>query len=129
MIGLNFIANCTTSSDVDTIGAVGTYYYAIIAASQLGNSSLSNCVSVTIFVSNVSLSTILPSPNYNGSIALSWTTSPGATGYYVFRNITPIVSVTGLNFIANPIINSFNDIVGAIGTYYYAVVATNQTRQ
>ena len=47
--GLIFIANLTVCSYDDNLTSVGTYYYAVVACSSLGNSSISNCMNVTIF--------------------------------------------------------------------------------
>ena len=48
-LGLIFIANLTVCSYDDNLTSVGTYYYAVVACSSLGNSSISNCMNVTIF--------------------------------------------------------------------------------
>ena len=44
-------------SDNDSIGTVGVYYYVVIVSGDLGNSSLSNCMNVTISVSLLSILT------------------------------------------------------------------------
>ena len=123
---LNFVANTTTTSDIDTIGSIGTYYYTIVASSLFGNSSVSNNVSVTVSPPIPPLmSTISPNPNYNGSIAITWTAVSGATCYYVYRDTNPITTVGLLNFVANTTTTSDIDTIGSIGTYYYAIVASS----
>ncbi len=96
--GLNFIANQTSNSDINTIGSVGMYYYVVIAASQFGNSSLSNCVNITVSVPVVNLGSITPNPSTSSSVSLSWTTPVGTSWYYLFRDINPIVSVNWSEF-------------------------------
>ena len=124
---LNFVANTTTTSDIDTIGSIGTYYYAIVASSLFGNSSVSNNVSLCTVSPPIPplMSTISPNPNYNGSIAITWTAVSGATCYYVYRDTNPITTVGLLNFVANTTTTSDIDTIGSIGTYYYAIVASS----
>ena len=125
--GLNFIANLTTSFYTDNLSSVGTYYYAVVAGSQFGNSSVSSNVTVTISLPATPMMTpILPNPNYNGSIALSWTNLGGGVNYYLFRNTSQITTVSGLNFIANLTTSFYTDNLSSVGTYYYAVVAGSQ---
>src|SRR5271157_348754 len=111
----------------DSLPSFGTYYYVVTAVNINGKSAISNCVSVLVYFipSLPVLNTITPNPSINGSISLSWTASAGATRYYLFRATSTILSVTGLHFIANLTANSYTDVIGAVGTYYYAVIAAN----
>ena len=71
------------------------------------------------------MSTISPNPNYNGSIAITWTAVSGATCYYVYRDTNPITTVVLLNFDSNTTTTSDIDTIGSIGTYYYTIVASS----
>ncbi len=85
--GLNYIANESSNSFINTIGIVGTYYYAVIALSPYGNSSLSNCVNVNISIPIAPLFNIIfPNPTYSESINLSWTNLGSVVNYYLFRD-------------------------------------------
>ena len=121
--GLNYIANLTTNSYNETLGTVGTYYYAVVAANQFGNSSISNNVNVYVSDPVVSLSLTLPDPSVSGLISLSWTSSVGTTCVYLYRDVNPICNGTTLNYLLNTTADSYTDIITNIGIYYYAVVA------
>ena len=112
----------------DNITGYGLYYYVITAVNIDGESVISNCVSIDILLPPAAPSIILiiPNPSYTGAISLYWSASTGDNSYFVFRDINPIVSVTYLNFIANVTTISYNDTIGAVGTYYYAIIAENQ---
>ena len=100
--GLNFIANITSGNYIDNESSYGTYYYVVFVNNTYGNSSISNCVNVIVSAPIApTLNSILPNPNYNGSITLSWTNLGGGVNYYLFRNTSQITTVSGLNFIAN----------------------------
>ena len=96
--GLNLIANRTTISYNDTIRSIGTYYYVVVSASLFGNSSISNCVSVTIFPPITPIiNSIVPNTTFSGSISLIWTNTLGATRYFLFRDSKPITSTIVLS--------------------------------
>ena len=123
---LNAIATLAVNSYTDTVKTLGTYYYAIIASSDVGNSSLSNCESVTISVpTTITINAISPNPINSGSIPISWTNLGGGVNYYLYRNIIPFTTISDLNYIANISTNIYNDMIGGVGTYYYAVYATS----
>ncbi len=67
------------------------------------------------------------SPTISTTIELTWTSSPTASEYIVYRHSSAITVVnlgdaTVVNTTAG---TAFNDTVPGIGTYWYAVVATN----
>lgn len=72
------------------------------------------------------LNLISSNPSYDGSVSITWTLSLQANCYYLFQDINPILTTSGLNYIANLTTNSYNETLGTVGTYYYAVVAANQ---
>ena len=49
-------------------------------------------------VGDPTINPITPNPSTFGSISLSWTTSSGATCYYLYRDINPISSSWGRTF-------------------------------
>ncbi len=86
----------------------GAYYYIVTTVNANGESAISNCVGVLalLFPSAPIINLISPNINYNGEISISWTIPPGSADIYLYRSINPILSVTGLNFIANLTTNS-----------------------
>ena len=99
--GLPFYENLTTNSFIDTVYSTNTYYYAVMASSNLGNSSLSNCVNVTTMApATPIMNSISPNPNYTGTINLSWTDLGAGITYLIYRDINPITSTTELTPIA-----------------------------
>ncbi len=125
--GMAPIATVAINTYQDIVIINGTYYYVVIAGSYIGNSSISNCENVTIEVLlpvAPILDPILPNPDFDGVIELSWSEVGVATSYFVYRDIVPISSVDGMTPIAIESLNNYNDGVGA-GTYYYVIVANN----
>ncbi|HMF30815.1 MAG TPA: hypothetical protein VKK79_05350, partial [Candidatus Lokiarchaeia archaeon] len=74
-----------------------------------------------------SLNLITPNPNYNGHINLTWSSSPGATTYYLYRNTSSFIVTTGLTPINSTGSTSVQDTIVINGTYFYAVVAGNSS--
>jgi hypothetical protein len=73
------------------------------------------------------ISTIIPNPSSTGIINIQWNQVSGATSYRVYRatyiitsidNLTPLVLITS---------NEFQDNITINGTYYYVVVAVNNS--
>jgi len=128
------VANLTGTSWQDALSASGTYYYVVVAANATGNSSLSNCLSGLVAIpvpsgpASPTLLSVSPNPSADGKVFLSWTISPGATEYKVYRGagfITNLNSTTPL--VADLTGTSWQDALAANGTYYYVVVAANAT--
>ena len=71
------------------------------------------------------LASIIPNPDDDGIIDLYWNDLVGATIYYVYRDVSPITSVTGLMAIAAVASNTYQDKITINGTYHYVVVAGN----
>ncbi len=125
--GLEPIANSSLSNFQDTLVSNGSYYYCIVAGNLTGKGSASNCESVeVIFPPNEPfLDPITPNPNINGIISLNWSRVVGATKYYVYRDISIINSVVGINAIATVVDNNYTDTITITGDYYYTIVAGN----
>lgn len=132
--GLTPIATTTTSNYLDRLLENGTYYYRVVATNGTMNSSLSNEVSVvgqlylTMNNQDVVIKTITPNPSTDGIINLDWDDIFDATKYYVYRNTTSFIFVTGLTPIAITTISSYQDTITDNGTYYYRVIASDGTK-
>ncbi|MHA1871036.1 MAG: hypothetical protein ACTSXF_08805, partial [Promethearchaeota archaeon] len=124
------IGTNTTENYYDLPPSLGIWYYAVIANNGTGNSSVSNCVYVS--VEQIPAAPVLSqpqSPIASFSIFLNWSNVDGATGYYIFRNNAPIndTNVASLTPINNTSSTNYTDTVSAIGTYYYAIMAYNSS--
>jgi len=74
------------------------------------------------------LGPITPATSTNGTFFLSWTASPGATSYDVYRYTHPITTVNESVSLVNTVLGtSGSDTVHASGTWYYVVSATNSS--
>ncbi|MBD3350893.1 MAG: CocE/NonD family hydrolase [Candidatus Lokiarchaeota archaeon] len=123
-----------TGSDLtynDTNLSEDTYYYALIAYNDGGDSILSDCRSVVVDLpappETPVLTEIDPHSSTSGNATLSWSSIDDATGYKLFRhtneiNETSITSLTPI-YTGNNIAYEDNDLEN--GYYQYAVVAYN----
>ena len=70
---------------------------------------------------------ILPNPSYDGIIMLNWTVGLYADSHYIYRDINPISSVTGLTPIGETVglTANYTDIISEAGNYYYAIISSN----
>jgi fibronectin type 3 domain-containing protein len=124
--GATPIATTTSSSYTDTSVTAGTtYYYEVTALTGTTESVRSPEVSA-----NTSGTSTPPTPvglvatAGNGSVALSWTASTGATSYSIYRGTTS--GGEGTTSIATTTTNSYTNTGLTNGTtYYYKVSATN----
>ena len=110
----------------------GTFYYVIMANNGTHNSSISNCVNITIILYPFNeiiteLNPIIPSNDEDGTIHLEWDSIYNASSYYIFREIFPITTIDGLTPIANSSYSYYFDQISENGTYYYVIVANNGT--
>lgn len=124
-MGLSTIGAVPVTNFTDHLPSNGIYYYTIIAGNVGVNSSISNCVNVTIAVplNTPIIQSITPNPNRYGTVFLNWTMIPEAKFYYVFRSTSTITDVTGMSPIAIRSDCDFTDHISSDGSYYYAVVA------
>jgi fibronectin type 3 domain-containing protein len=124
--GATPLATVTSSSYTDSAVTNGvTYYYEITALTGATASARSS-----EYNANTSGTSIPPTPTGlvatvgNGSVALSWTASTGATSYSIYRGTTP--GGEGTTPIATATTNSYTNTGLTNGTtYYYKVAASN----
>ncbi|MHA1734548.1 MAG: fibronectin type III domain-containing protein [Promethearchaeota archaeon] len=129
------VATTTALTYEDLTTGNGTYYYVVVSENEYGNSTPSNNVSVVVAIPpppNIVptppvLEVLSPSPSPTGNVSLSWTEEKGATEYFVFREFSPIQSVAGLDYVYKTTGTSHVDLGLQNGTYYYVVVAANDT--
>jgi fibronectin type 3 domain-containing protein len=121
--------NGTTTTFTDTgLKNGSTYFYNVAANNAVGVSPDSNEVSVTPAAAGTVLAapTGLTATAGNGSVALTWTASAGATSYSIFRGTA--AGGEGSTAIAATTSSSFADSGLTNGTtYYYKVTASNAT--
>jgi fibronectin type 3 domain-containing protein len=104
-----------------------TYYYVVSTLTAAGESANSAQVAATPSASSVAPAapTSLTATPGNAVVTLTWSTSPGATGYNVKRATTSGGPYTQL---AAPSSNGYTDSSVTNGTtYYYVVSAFNST--
>ena len=125
--GLTFVSYIGQDFYTDNLGVIGTFYYVVVAFGWMGNSSISNCVNIAIYVPGTpTLNIISPNPNYSGDIQLSWDEPPGSMWFYVYRNSYTLDSFSdGLDYIANVTTNNYLDSVSTPGSYTYAIIASS----
>jgi len=121
------IATVTDTNYTDDITQNGTYYYAVVAANAFGNSTLSNCESVTVQVTpNATiLEEITPDPDTDGIIELNWSDVINADNYYIYRNTSSISSVNGMTPIGTVSTSNYTDYLYSNLEYHYVIVAGN----
>jgi fibronectin type 3 domain-containing protein len=119
--------NGTTTTFTDTGLKNGTaYFYNVAANNAVGVSPDSNEVSVTPAAAGTAPAAPagLTATAGNGSVALTWTASAGATSYSVYRGTA--AGAEGATAIGTSTTSSFADSGLTNGTtYYYKVTATN----
>ncbi|MHA1652226.1 MAG: right-handed parallel beta-helix repeat-containing protein [Candidatus Helarchaeota archaeon] len=130
---IDSIANLTPIAVVsdlnytDILVKNGIYYYVIVAETAFGNSSMSNCesITVTIQIPAPKLWAIQPSTSIDGIIQLNWSPVDDATKYYVYRDISNITSIATLIPIAIVTKTNYTDNITDNGRYFYVVVASD----
>lgn len=128
--GLIPIGSSENPGFIDVVIGPETYYYVVVANNEAGNSSISNCESVTVQSledpNTPTLNSIVPNPDYDGIICLNWSGDNYTAIFYLFRsNTSCILSTSGLVPFDTSFVSVFNDTLSVNGTYYYAVIAGN----
>jgi fibronectin type 3 domain-containing protein len=120
------VSGTTTAFNDSGLTNGKTYYYNVAASNSVGVSPDSNEVSTT----PAATATIPPAPAGlgatagNGSVALTWNASTGATSYSIYRGTS--ANGEGATAIGTSTVNSFDDTGLSNGTaYYYKVAASN----
>jgi fibronectin type 3 domain-containing protein len=125
--GATPLATVTSSSYTDSAVTSGvTYYYEITALTGATASARSSEYSANTSGTGTAPATPagLVATAGNGSVALSWTASSGATSYSIYRGTT--AGGEGTTPVATTTTNSYTDTGLTNGTtYYYKVSATN----
>ncbi len=107
----------------------GTYYFAVIAINQYGESFLSNCEGVTFGRESPPIAPILKFElnDDNKSTKLSWNEVSGANQYHLYRNNKEIRNkTTQIKDVFAGKEQTFTDMPAQLGVYYYAVTAENE---
>jgi parallel beta-helix repeat protein len=125
-----FLGVATQSNYTDMIFIDGNYTYTILAGNPGYNSSLSNPENVSVIkywpVGTSILTLITPQIDYDGQLVyLNWTSAENASFYYLYRDITPITTITNLNPIDIVFGLEYLDNLSVDDTYYYCIVASN----
>jgi|GEM_PF-4872503 len=122
-IPFNGVLSGTCTADVTGLTGLttGTRYYVRIAANGIGDYSDSPYVNVT---PKLAVPTTLGgTPASASSMTLTWTASPGVTGYIIYRSSS---QTSGFTQVGTSTTASFTNTGLTTGTaYYYSVVATN----
>jgi len=115
----------TESNYTDTLTKDDTYYYVIVAAAGAVNSTISNCESVTFITPPEApvLDPISPAFDEDGIIALNWSEVVGVEKYYIYRELSNITSVAGLQPKYVVTESNYTDTLTNDNTYYYVIVA------
>ncbi len=125
--GATPLAAVTSSSYTDSAVTSGvTYYYEITALNGTTESARSSEYSATSTGTGTAPSapTGLVATAGNGTVALTWTASAGATSYSIYRGTAP--GGEGATPVGTATSNSFTDPGLTNGTtYYYKVTASN----
>ncbi|MHA1426062.1 MAG: NosD domain-containing protein [Candidatus Helarchaeota archaeon] len=127
--GLLPIAVTAGSNYIDVVSINITYYYVVIAGNPDYNSSISNCVNITVILyptpETPTLSKIIPSEDNDGTVELNWADCNYTIRYYVYRDTQKITDVSNLVPIAILEQSNYTDFLSGNGTYFYVVVASN----
>jgi hypothetical protein len=107
----------------------GGYYFAVVATNSSFASDASNWVYVNYYNGSLLQPPVLSAPQNvtTNLIPLTWNSIPNATTYLIYRSTSFITNLTGLTPVGTPTSPTYTDNIAAfgLGTYYYAVVASN----
>jgi fibronectin type 3 domain-containing protein len=124
---------------------VGNFYYVIIAGKMGLNSSMSNCILISIQhlplpVTNISVQNgFIQGTNNeqypiwivkNQSVILEWNATNGSAAYKIYRSLSPMHTnnLFGATFLGITVDTSFFDgTVTDLGKFYYAIQSINGT--
>ncbi len=112
-----------------SISTNDSYYYVVVARNGLYTSEMSNCLNITVVMYTVAETPVITDISQHSAdeIYLNWNYVSDASTYYVYRELTEITDITGLepvSIIYDSTGYSDNDI-SAADNYYYVVVAGN----
>jgi hypothetical protein len=117
----------------DTVADDGMYYYGVVVSNAIGDSDLSNVVSVTVSKPPVGMATvtppfvtITPQTSTDGTVKIAWTESPEATSYKIYRSDVFFTDVVSASLLMTLTVGQGLYITTQFlisGEFYYAVVA------
>ncbi len=112
---------------INVIVGNGTYFYAIVAGNPSHNSSVSNSRGVTIILYPPPLVPNLYAINgsVNGRVFLNWSITQNAIYYYIYRDTSAILDITGRSPIAVTTQLFYVDTLSQNGTFFYVIMAGN----
>ncbi len=128
LTGLSWIDKVSTNIYRDNLTSFGIYYYVIVGSDYLRNTSISNCVSITIYPI---IQIVSQNPNHDGNIRLIWDPLIGAKTYYILRYYSEITNQTYkdpfVRILANITGCSYTDNIDLVqgNTYYYAIFGSD----
>ena len=109
----------------------GTYYFIVVAYNETGY-TLSDCLQVTVSMTEppgpFTLTSTAGSPDTDGNFDLTWTSSSGADNYSIYRYSSYISEINGfLTLIAEGVTDLQRALSGySDGTYYFIIEAQNE---
>lgn len=114
----------------DIVTEEGTFSYAIAVTNAVGESGISNLITVVVslpltIIQPVEVS-VTPVTSIDGKITISWTASPGAVKYELYRSSLFYTTINNAMKIATVNTGSsltFVDELTVNGQFYYGVVA------
>jgi len=123
--GLTPIATTEYIGFSEYIEEDGTFYYVVMANNGTHNSSITNCVNVTIFLfEEMSISLNIYQYGEN-EINMYWSYLENADFYYIFREDSEITTVDGLTPYMTTEGTWFSEYIEEDGTFYYVVMGYN----
>jgi fibronectin type 3 domain-containing protein len=108
----------------------GTYYFAVTAVNDGGESGLSNLVSVQVTIQLIpptapSLDPIYPEISTDGQICLTWYMVEGVTNYKIYQSNNEFSDISSATFVDSTDQPYYTIYLTDNGTYYFAVTAVN----
>jgi len=116
-----------------SIVANGTYYFVAVAYNDVGN-RISNCISVTVAITDFSLppgdfvtSSSASDPDKDGTFTLDWTSSDWTNNYSIYQYHSYIAEINGSLTLLLEEVETLSLSLGGYsnGIYYFVVVAFN----
>jgi hypothetical protein len=111
----------TTASYVETVTAMGTYYYEVSAVNAGGFESVYSAPT-EVAVTAPAVPTGVSASVADMEVTISWNVVAGASAYNVYRAVGSTGTYTKVGASASP---SYTETVTSVGTYYYAVSAVS----
>jgi hypothetical protein len=111
----------TTASYVDTVAAVGTYYYKASAVS-MGDLESSHSTPITVAVTPPAVPTNVSASAADAQVTVSWNAVTGAKSYNIYRAVGSTETYTKVSASTS---SPYTETIDTMGTYYYEVSAVS----